>query len=156
MWTRTSLWNLAKGRANNLASNNQHSNLVDMPVSFGKCGRLGKACRTLLPGSIAPNKKTTWQLLNTKNPIGHLPITPHVSTDLPSLDPAFDIASVLRSFPKYTAPGPSVLRIQHLLDVPLPTSITSSLRDVVNLLVSGKAPQAVSTFMAGGRASGFK
>ena len=76
IWTRTSLWNLAKGRANKLgdtASNNQHFNLVDMPVSFGKCGRLGKACRTLLPGSIAPNNKTTWQLLNTKNPIGHLP-----------------------------------------------------------------------------------
>ena len=32
-----------------------------------------------------------------------------------------------------------------------PTPITSSLREVANLLVSGKAPQAVSKFMAGGR-----
>ena len=60
----------------------------------------------------------------------------------------------MTSFPKDTAAGPSGLRIQHLFDVisvPLQTPITSSLREVVNLLVSGKAPQAVSKFMAGGR-----
>ena len=60
----------------------------------------------------------------------------------------------MRSFPKDTAAGPSGLRIQHILDVisvPLQTPITSSLREVVNLLVSGKAPQALSSFMAGGR-----
>ena len=71
-----------------------------------------------------------------------------------SLDPNFDNGAVLRSFPKATAAGPSGLSIQHLLDVisvPLQTPITSSLREVVNLLVSGKAPQAVSKFMAGGR-----
>ena len=60
----------------------------------------------------------------------------------------------MRSFPRNTAAGTSGFHIQHLLDViyvPLPTPITSSLREVVNLLVSGKAPQSMSKFMAGGR-----
>ncbi|KAL5500176.1 hypothetical protein EMCRGX_G011690 [Ephydatia muelleri] len=43
------------------------------------------------------------------------------------------------------------LHAQGILPVPLQTPITSSLREVVNLLVSRKAPQALSNFMAGGR-----
>ena len=103
---------------------------------------------------IAPNNDATWQLLKAKNPASEIPIIPYVLAGSISLDPNFDIGAVLRSFPKDTAAGPSGLRIQHLFDVisvPLQTPITSSLRDVVNLLVSGKAPQAVSKFMAGGR-----
>eukprot|EP00731_Ephydatia_muelleri_P000760 Em0001g760a len=70
-----------------------------------------------------------------------------------SIGPDFNILGVLQSFPKGSAAGPSGLRIQHLLDaasIPLPTSICSSLRDLVNLLSSGKAPTSVSTFLAGG------
>ena len=43
-----------------------------------------------------------------------------------------------------------------VISVPLQTPITSSLREVVNLLVSGKAPQAVSKFMADGRLIALK
>ena len=60
---------------------------------------------------------------------------------------------MLRSFPKGTAAGPSGLRVQHLLDaasILLKTSICSSLRDIVHLLASGKAPSSVSKFLAGG------
>ena len=112
------------------------------------------ACRTLLSSGIAPNNDTTWQLLKAKNPASEIPIIPSVHSGSISLDSSFDIGAVLRSFPKDTAAGPSGLRIQHILDVisvPLQTPITSSLREVVNLLVSGKAPLAVSKFMAGGR-----
>eukprot|EP00731_Ephydatia_muelleri_P033594 Em0033g10a len=52
-----------------------------------------------------------------------------------------------------TACGPSGLRIQHLLDaaqVHLPTPICSSLRGVVDILASGRAPVSVSKFLAGG------
>ncbi|KAL5463779.1 hypothetical protein EMCRGX_G032713 [Ephydatia muelleri] len=65
----------------------------------------------------------------------------------------FDTLSILRSFPKATACGPSGLRIQHLLDVaevPVPTSISSSLKDIVNLLASGKVPSCVSKYLARG------
>ena len=54
---------------------------------------------------------------------------------------------------KAIACGPSGLRIQHLLDaaeVPVPTSISSSLKDIVNLLASGKVPSCVSKYLAGG------
>ena len=125
-----------------------------MAVSFGRCEMLGKACRTLLSSGIAPNNDTTWQLLKAKNAASEIPIIPSVHSGSILLDSSFDIGAVLRSFPKDTAAGPSGLRIQHILDVisvPLQTPITSSLREVVNLLVSGKAPQAVSKFMAGGR-----
>ena len=61
---------------------------------------------------------------------------------------------IIIPFPKGTAAGPSGLRVQHLLDVasiPLPgMTICSLLRRVVNLLVSGKVPQEVYRFMAGG------
>ena len=59
----------------------------------------------------------------------------------------------MNSFPKDTAAGPSCLRIQHLLDaatIPLPTSIYSTLRDVVNIMASGKVLSQVSTFLVGG------
>ena len=62
----TCLWNLAKGRANWLRDApvknlNTSGNPVDMAVSFGRCGMLGKACQTLLSSGIAPNNDTTWQ-----------------------------------------------------------------------------------------------
>ena len=44
------------------------------------------------------------------------------------------------------------MRVQHLLDaatVPLPTSISSSLRNVVNLLAAGKAPKELSIYLSG-------
>ncbi|KAL5475298.1 hypothetical protein EMCRGX_G027384 [Ephydatia muelleri] len=77
----------------------------------------------------------------------HPPFPPPVT-----FNPDFDILYVLRSFPKGSGAGPSCLSAQHLLDaasIPLPTPIASSLRSVVNLLVSGKVPLPVSVFLAG-------
>ena len=45
------------------------------------------------------------------------------------------------------------LRIQHLLDaaeVPVPNSISSSLKDIVNLLAYGKVSSCVCKCLAGG------
>ena len=67
--------------------------------------------------------------------------------------PDFDMLPILRSFLKTTACGPSGLHIQHLIDtaeVPMPTSICSSLRDIDNLLASGKVPSDISKYLAGG------
>ena len=44
------------------------------------------------------------------------------------------------------------MRVQHLLDaatVPLPSSLSSSLRHVVNLLAAGKAPKELSIYPSG-------
>ena len=81
-------------------------------------------------------------------------IPPSNSSDNPPiLPPDFNILSVLRSFPKATACGPSGLRIQHLLnaaEVTLQKKICSSLKDAVNLLASRKVHLVVSKFLAGG------
>ena len=111
------------------------------------------ACGILLSAGIAPNNDNTWKLLLSKLPSCPPPQVPQVPTVPISIGPDFNILGVLQSFPKGSAAGPSGLRIQHLLDaasIPLPTSIFSSLRDLVNLLSSGKAPTSVSTFLAGG------
>ena len=57
------------------------------------------------------------------------------------------------SFLQLTAARPSGLRIQHIIDaseVPQQTPILQSLRGVINLLATGRAPPQVSTFLAGG------
>ena len=98
----TCLWNLAKGRANKLRDApvknlNTSGKPVDMAVSFGRCGMLGKAV------ALRP----------TMTQLGSLRIQ-HLKFPF-SLDSSFDIGAVLRSFPKDTAAGPSGLRIQHIL-----------------------------------------
>ena len=93
-------------------------------------------------------------LLQSKHPKGTPPTAPSMEAlDSNILPPDFDILSVLRSFPKATACGPTGQRIQHLVDaaeMPMPTSICSSLRDIVNLLASGKVPSSISKYLAGG------
>ena len=116
---------------------------------------LGKACQTLTSSGVAPNTPETWDLLQQKHPKGPIPTPPNFilpsSTSL--LPPEFDIMPVLLSFPKGTACGPSGLRTPHLIDsaeVHLSNSISSSLKAVINLLASGKAPVPVSKYLAGG------
>ena len=65
----------------------------------------------------------------------------------------FNIIPVLRSFSKLTGAGPTGLRIQHFIDaadVPLSCSILQSLKGVVNILVAGRAPPMIASFLAGG------
>ena len=88
-----------------------------------------------------------------KSPPSVPPAHPPLPLTSPILPPDFNVLSILRSFPKASAAGPTGLRIQHLLDVaevPVPTSICSLLRGVINLLTSGQAPAAISQYMAGG------
>ena len=151
------LWNLAKGNTSHFrgrkVSAEEPQRLIDLAISLAKAGMFGKACGILLSAGIAPNNKNTWKLLLSKHPSCPPPQVPQVPTVPISIGSDFNILGVLQSFPKGSAAGPSGLRIQHLLDaasIPLPTSICSSLRDLVNLLSSGKAPTSVSTFLAGG------
>ena len=128
---------------------------ISSAIGLSREGLLGKACQALVSPGVAPNTPEVWDLLQQKHPTG-----PHPSLPISSSPPVnhvlphdFNILSVLHSFPKGTACGPSGLCIQHLLDaaqVHLPTSICSSLRGVVNILASGKAPVLVSKFLAGG------
>ena len=128
---------------------------ISSAIGLSREGLLGKACQALVSPGVAPNTPEVWDLLWQKHPRG-----PHPSLPISSSPPVnhvlphdFNILSVLHSIPKATACGPSGLRIQHLLDaaqVHLPTPICSSLRGVVDILASGRAPVSVSKFLAGG------
>eukprot|EP00731_Ephydatia_muelleri_P034861 Em0082g8a len=123
-------------------------------VSLAREGLLSKACQTLTSSGLAPDNNTTWNLLVSKHPKG-TPPTPPTAPLLaaPYLPPDFNIMAVLHSFPKDTACGPSGLRIQHLIEaaeVPLQFPICAVLREVVNMLISGKVPVQVARFLAGG------
>ena len=101
---------------------------IRLAIGLAKEGLYGKACQILTSSGVAPNNDTTWQLLQAKHPKGPPPVCPPNDTsNFPSILPnTFDILSVLRSFTKSTACGPSGLRVQHLLDaaeVPMQSSI---------------------------------
>ena len=151
------LWQRAASQTNGKFRQRQQENnerKVKNSVALAREGLLGKACQALTSAGIAPNNNETWELIQSKHPKGPPPIPPAPSTPpIPILSKDFNTAMVLRSFPKSTACGPSGLRIQHLLDtaeVPLQFPISSSLRDIVNLLASGKVPVSVSRHLAGG------
>ena len=121
-------------------------------LSLAREGLYSKACQILTSSGLAPNTPETWQLLEQKHPKETPPIQPNSSVNPISVPPDFDIISMLRSFPKLTAAGPSGMRIQHLLDaasVPLPTPISTSLRHIINILAAGKAPQGLAIFLSG-------
>ena len=92
--------------------------------------------------------------MQAKHPEGLLPMLPPVPTLAGAiLPPDFNVLTILQSFSKATACGPSGLRIQHLLnaaEVPLPSPIGALLRDVVNFLASRKVPVSVFKFLTGG------
>ena len=94
------------------------------------------------------------EIFTIQHPLSDPPAIPATST-APAIHvpPDFSISGKLRSFPKATTCGPSGLRVQHLLDAvdaTLPTSIDSLLRQVINLLITGKVPAAISPYLAGG------
>ncbi|KAL5506735.1 hypothetical protein EMCRGX_G008470 [Ephydatia muelleri] len=158
LWLKGEFQALWRHTANFSASNKSKSSkqfdVLNSAIALAKEGSLGKACKVLTSSGIAADSEHTFQLLLDKHPHGPalvLPASEATENNIVPLD--FDIQSVLRSFPKASACGPSGLRIQHLLDaseVPLPTGIGASLREVVNLLASGRAPVGVAKFLAGG------
>ena len=97
---------------------------------------------------IVPNTEDTWIKLSAKHPKSPPPVPPaHQSLPMSSqtLPPDFNVLSVLWSFPKACAPGPTCLCIQHLLEMWLkfqflPTSICSLLQGVIKILASVQAP----------------
>ena len=84
---------------------------IQSSISHAKNGLYGKACQVLNSSGIAPNNDSTWQLLKSKHPNAPPPVIPPCDTseNPPILPPDFNILSVLRSFPKATACGPSGL-----------------------------------------------
>ena len=93
-------------------------------ISLAKDGLLGKACQILTSSGLAPNTEDTWTQLSAKHPKSPPPVPPALP-QLPMtsqiLPPDFNVLSVLRSFPKACAAGPTGLRSgPHRLAYPTP------------------------------------
>ena len=124
-------------------------------ISCVREGLLSKACQILTSKGIAPDTKETFERLKAKHPFSNPPSVPvgNIDTKPVQLQADFNLLAVLRSFKKATACGPSGMRIQHFLDVasvPLPVSTITLLREVLNILLAGKAPEAIAPLLAGG------
>ena len=141
----------------NKTKTSKQFDVLNSAIALAMEGSLGKAYQVLTSSGIAANNDSTFQQLLGKHHQGPVPVPPAiVATENNIIPQDFDLLSVLRSFPKASACGPSGLGIQHLLDaaeVHLPTPICPSLREVVCLLASGRAPVEVSKFLAGGSLS---
>ena len=157
LWLKDSfseLWRMARARAlpsNRLyhAKDSSSKQQVISAISLAQDGLYGKACQALVSSGVAPYSEETWKLLPTKHPKCE-PTAPEFDVSIPS---SVNIMAILRSFPKLTAAGPTGLRVQHLIDVadsPIQTAVLSSLKAVVHLLASGRAPSQLSVFLAGG------
>ena len=123
-------------------------------ISCAREGLFSKACQILTSKGIAPNTNETFERLKAKHPFSNPPSMPvgNIDTKPAQLRPDFNLLAVLQSFKKATACGPSGMRIQHFLDVasvPLPVSIISLLREVLNILLAGKAPEEIAPLLAG-------
>ena len=142
----------------NKTKTSKQFDVLNSAIALAREGSLGKACQVLTSSGIVPNNDSTFQQLLGKHPQGPVPVPPaSLATENNIVPQDYDLLSVLRSFsfeiPKASACGPSGLHIQHLLDeaeVHLPTPICPSLREVVCLLASGRAPVEVAKFLAGG------
>ena len=113
----------------------------------------GKACSALLSkGLIEPSRQSAGKVralhpaaaVPPRRPLAEAALPPHVA-------PAV-VSKMLRAFPQGTAPGPSGLRVQHLLDactLANKASVIEQLSNLVALLAQGSAPHEVAPFLAG-------
>ena len=101
--------NLPPVRSDNPSNNN--NKIIDTAISLARNGLFQKACHTLHSSGIAPITDPTWQLLLSKHPTCLHPTVPLMPFHAVALGPDFNIMTIVQSFSKVTAAGPSGLRI---------------------------------------------
>ena len=118
-------------------------------------GMDGKSCSALTSGGLAKVCPATRDKLESmhppalaqgRSPVASLAHPPDIPPEL--------VARMLRSFPAGTAPGPSGLRAQHLLDSLSPackTTVIEQLASVTLLLAQGAVPECLSRHLAGAK-----
>ena len=79
-----------------------------------------------------------------RQPLAEMPLPPQLSPAL--------VDKMLRAFPQGTSPGPTGLRIQHMLDactLANKATVIEQLTNVVSLLAHGSAPHGFAPFLGG-------
>ena len=90
---------------------------VRTSVALAREGLLGKACQVLTSSGVVPSNNDTWELLQSKHPMGPRPTTRGITSPSAIIVPVhFNIMAILQSFPRSMICRLSGLRIQHLLE----------------------------------------
>ena len=120
-----------------------------------QAGQYRKGIQALTPEGLAPATESALEEMLAKHPrspqppLPLLPPPPSISVNAQS------VSKALQSFPSDSAPGPSLLRANHLKEaVRCPTASCGqrALRVItatVNLLAAGRAPPEVASFLCG-------
>lgn len=131
--------------------------VFEAAVTHVRHGRLGKACSALSSSGLAPDNEETREKLESKHPVCDVPPPVlDINKDSPAvqLNSLFDLRGLLSSFAKDVGTDGTNFRVQHLVDgsnAHLPRSVISSLRSVINLLLSGAAHADTRPFLAGAK-----
>jgi len=130
---------------------------AEAAITHVRHGRLGKACATLSSSGLAPDCAQTQEKLLQKHPAAAPPavVVPIDGDAAPlALGADFNLQSVLASFSRDVGSDGTNFRVQHLVDATranLSRPLLSTLKRVINLLLSGKAHQSVRPFLAGAK-----
>ena len=148
---RASLWDTrtaASHRPGRVLSDEQKR---DFATSLAREGFDRKACAALLSQGLCDPSPSTVAALHSLHPIAAVPTSPALE-GLP-LAPALavdGVARALRHFPAETAPGPTGLRVQHVLDaIGDGSGVLDHLTAVVNLLAQGRGCLSIAPLLGG-------
>ena len=118
-----------------------------------QAGRYRKAIQALTSEGLAPPSESSLEEMLAKHP--QSPPPPHPSTSsLPSISvPIRCVSRALQSFPADSAPGPTLLRANHLKEATRsPTAscgnrALKAITAIVNLLATGGAPPEIASYL---------
>ena len=152
---RGSLWESLPSPANRMRSKTSDEQKAKIAVALCRQGFDRKACAALIATDVCEENSETAQNLKSLHPEATPPSCSPIS-ELPwcsEISPGM-VHKVLKKFPLDSAPGPSGLRVQHLLEALIPfrnAMFLEQLAQAVKLLAQGTAPEALGEHLAGAK-----
>jgi len=154
---RATLWHDCP-RYKRATPNSSEESCKARAVTYAREGLDSKACAALTASQLAQENTSNAAKLGTLHPPAEVPPrTPAANLAFPpSIGPDL-VAKCLHSFPQGSAPGPSGMRVQHLLDALTPgykSTLVEQLTALVTLLALGHGPDEVRPHLAGAKLFG--
>ena len=157
---RGSLWDNLPTPTSRTRSKPSDEQKAKLAVALCREGFDRKACAALVAADVCEENLETAQLLKTlhpeaappgASPINQLPWGTEISPGM--------VSKVLKSFPLDSAPGPSGLRVQHLLEALTTshsTAVLEQLAQAIELLAQGGAQEELAEHLAGAKLLALK
>ena len=120
-----------------------------------QAGQYRKGIQVLTSEGLSPASESSLEEMLTKHHQSPPPPRPSTTPSPPISVPLRCVSRALRSFPSNSAPGPSLLRANHLREAtrcPTASCGTCALRAIaatVNLLAAGGAPPEIASYLCG-------